>query len=120
MNEQTIHWLDIGKVHDIPVQGARRVHMDDLVIAVFRTTANEVYALEDRCPHANGPLSDGIVHGDCVTCPLHGWDISLRDGTAQGADQGKVRRFEIRQEGERLLLAQSIHSVNRQPLTADV
>ncbi|MFK8082205.1 MAG: nitrite reductase small subunit NirD [Granulosicoccus sp.] len=105
MTEQVIEWLDIGRRNDIPQQGARRIFMGNRTVAVFRTATNEFFALEDKCPHAGGPLSEGIVHGDCVTCPLHNWVISLKSGTAQGADQGNVRRYKTRVEGERLLLA---------------
>lgn len=105
MTEHTIQWLDIGQRQDIPLQGSRRILIGDTKVAVFRTATGDIYALEDRCPHVGGPLSEGIVHGDCVTCPLHNWDISLQSGTAQGADHGKVRRFCIKLDGERLLLA---------------
>lgn len=105
MTEQTIQWLDIGRRNDIPLQGSRRILLNGIKVAVFRTAADAIYALEDRCPHAGGPLSEGIVHGDCVTCPLHNWVVSLSSGTAQGADQGNVRRYDVKQEGERLLLA---------------
>ena len=103
--EQTLQWLDIGQLTDIPVQGSRRIRLDGTSVAVFRTASNKVFALEDKCPHAGGPLSEGIVHGDCVTCPLHNWDISLRDGRAKGEDANAVQRFSVKQEGGRLLLA---------------
>ena len=69
---------------------------------MFRTSENEVYAIENRCPHKAGPLSEGIVHGTSVTCPLHNWVISLEDGLAQGADEGAVQTFEIRNDGGQL------------------
>ncbi|MFK7857274.1 MAG: nitrite reductase small subunit NirD [Granulosicoccus sp.] len=105
MTEQTIEWLDIGRRNDIPLQGSRRIFMGERIVAVFRTASDDFYALEDKCPHAGGPLSEGIVHGDCVTCPLHNWVISLQSGTAQGADQGNVRRYKVKHDGERLLLS---------------
>lgn len=98
-------WLDIGGIDEIPRRGARRIVSDDVAIAVFRSADDRIFALEDRCPHRDGPLSQGIVHDSCVTCPLHNWVISLETGTAQGADEGAVRRFEVRVEGERILLS---------------
>jgi nitrite reductase (NADH) small subunit len=65
-------------------------------IAVFRTAENEVFAIEDQCPHKGGPLSQGIVHGKAVTCPLHNWVISLENGQALGADEGAVRTIPVR------------------------
>ena len=85
-------WIDIGAVDDIPLRGARvRRRRRDGRIAVFRTGDDEVFALDDRCPHKGGPLSQGIVHGRAVTCPLHNWVISLETGEALGADEGCVR-----------------------------
>jgi nitrite reductase (NADH) small subunit len=84
-----ILWTDIGAVTDIPRRGARRVPSPMGDIAVFRTGESEVYALIDRCPHKQGPLSQGIVHGSTVACPLHGWVIDLATGEPTGADAGK-------------------------------
>ena len=88
-NEQLAaeNWVSVGRLSDIPLLGSRRVLIGDKRIALFRTRADQVYALLDRCPHEGGPLSDGIVHGNCVTCPLHNWVISLEDGQAQGGQE---------------------------------
>jgi NAD(P)H-dependent nitrite reductase small subunit len=84
--------LDCDRRHlDIPLRGARCVKTPQGKIAVFRTAENEVFAIEDQCPHKGGPLSQGIVHGKAVTCPLHNWVLSLETGKALGADQGEVR-----------------------------
>lgn len=99
-----LQWHAIGRLEDIPVRGARCVRNGDVTIAVFRTADNRVFALEDKCPHRNGPLSQGIVHDGCVTCPLHNWVISLETGLAQGADEGMTRTFPVRLEGGRILL----------------
>lgn len=103
--DQPVEWVEVGKLSDIPVRGARRIDTGEQVIAVFRTASDGVFALEDRCPHKGGPLSDGIVHDDCVTCPLHNWVIGLRDGEACGADEGQVERFGVRVEGDTVMLA---------------
>ena len=105
MNAATDHTLDIGTLEDIPVQGARRVHVGEHKIAVFRTSDNQLFALRDQCPHANGPLSQGIVHGNCVTCPLHNWVISLQSGQAQGADEGSVQTYPVQLNGDRVVLS---------------
>ncbi len=88
-------WVTIGRLEDIPVRGARCVDTPEGRIAVFRTADNRVFAMEDSCPHKRGPLSQGIVHGTSVTCPLHNWVISLESGSAQGADQGQVRTIPV-------------------------
>jgi nitrite reductase (NADH) small subunit len=99
-----VEWLDIGTLDDIPRQGARTVSTPRGDIAVFRTLADEVYALDDHCPHKGGPLSQGIVHGHSVTCPLHNWVIDLASGEAAAPDHGCVRRIPVKLAEGRLLL----------------
>jgi nitrite reductase (NADH) small subunit len=98
-------WVHIGALSDIPRRGARCVASPLGRIAVFRTADDRVFAMEDRCPHKGGPLSQGIVHGASVTCPLHNWVISLETGKALGADEGAVRIVPVMVEGEALLIA---------------
>ncbi len=100
-----MNWIAIGSLSDIPRRGARCVATPGGKVAVFRTQDDQVYAIDDRCPHKGGPLSQGIVHGTAVTCPLHNWVISLETGTALGADDGAVRTIPVRIEGERLFIA---------------
>jgi nitrite reductase (NADH) small subunit len=91
-----MNWFLVGHLDDIPRRGARCIEAGAMTIALFRTAGDEVYAIEDRCPHRGGPLSQGIVHDGCVTCPLHNMVIALRTGEAQGADEGQVRTFRTR------------------------
>ena len=100
-----MNWIEIGKLADIPLRGARCIRTPQGKVAVFRTAENEVFAIEDHCPHRGGPLSQGIVHGKAVTCPLHNWVISLETGRALGADDGAVRTIPVRIEEEILLIA---------------
>ncbi len=96
--------IDIAALDDIPRQGARVVKTPEGCIAIFRTADDQVFALEDRCPHKGGPLSEGIVHGTSVTCPLHAWVFDLSTGLAQGADEGAVQTYPARTEGGRVFL----------------
>jgi nitrite reductase (NADH) small subunit len=90
-------WKAVCRVEDIPVLGSRRVRRDNgLNVAVFRNDQGEVYALLDRCPHKGGPLSQGIVFGNRVACPLHNWTIGLADGLAQAPDEGCTPRFAVK------------------------
>ena len=92
-------WKYICKLEDIPVLGARRVtRAQGLEVAVFRTATDEVFALLDRCPHKGGPLSQGIVFGKSVACPLHNWTIGLCDGQAAAPDEGCTPRFQVKVE----------------------
>lgn len=98
-------WVNVGTVNDIPKLGARVVKSDDGDIAVFRTADDKVFALKDECPHKGGPLSQGIVHGDRVACPLHDWKITLETGIAVAPDEGCATRYPIKIEGDNILLS---------------
>lgn len=97
-------WVEIGKLEDVPLRGTRCVKKGEMTIAIFRTAENKIYALEDKCPHKQGPLSQGIVHDGCVTCPLHNWVISLKTGEAQGADEGATLSIPTKLEGDKIFL----------------
>jgi nitrite reductase (NADH) small subunit len=98
-------WTVICRVEDIPVLGSRRVARErGIDVAVFRNTEDQVFALLDRCPHKGGPLSQGIVFGTSVACPLHNWTIGLADGCAQGADEGCTPKFACKVEAGQVLL----------------
>ena len=95
----------ICRVEDIPVLGARRVQRaQGLEVAVFRTESDGVFALLDRCPHKGGPLSQGIVFGNSVACPLHNWTIGLCDGQAAAPDEGCTPKFQVKVENGQVFL----------------
>jgi nitrite reductase (NADH) small subunit len=106
MNE----WTFVCRIDDIPVLGARRVRRPaGTDVAVFRTEDDRIFALLDRCPHKGGPLSQGIVFGEHVACPLHNWAISLVDGEARAPDVGCATRFTVRvEDGSVSLLASEL------------
>ena len=97
-------WHEVCALDAIPQLGARVVKCARGNIAVFRNAQDEVFALLDKCPHKGGPLSQGIVHGRKVTCPLHGWNIQLEDGNAVAPDVGCTQRFEAKIENGAVLL----------------
>jgi nitrite reductase (NADH) small subunit len=90
-------WTVICRVADIPVLGSRRVARPrGMDVAVFRNDSDQIFALLDRCPHRGGPLSQGIVFGTSVACPLHNWTIGLQDGCAKAPDQGCAPSFSVK------------------------
>jgi len=100
-------WIEVGTVEDIPKLGARVVKTEQGNIGVFRTADDEVFALRDECPHKKGPLSQGIVHGKRVTCPLHNWNIELETGEVVAPDEGCAASFPIKLEGGKVYLSLS-------------
>lgn len=98
------NWVDVCALDDIPMRGSRRLQMFETEVAVFRTQAGNVYAIENKCPHKQGPLSEGIVHDNGVTCPLHSWVIDLSTGQARGADEGCVNTYEVELKNGRVFV----------------
>ncbi|MFB6261957.1 MAG: nitrite reductase small subunit NirD [Thiohalorhabdaceae bacterium] len=88
-------WIELGPVEDFPVRGARVVRTDGGDIAVFRTGDDHLFALDNRCPHRGGPLSEGIVYGHRVACPLHDWRIELASGEAVAPDEGCTHTYPV-------------------------
>src|SRR5690348_10573199 len=101
-------WIDVGMLDEIPLRGARVVRTARGDVAIFRTSGDEIFALDDRCPHKGGPLSQGIVHGRSVACPLHNWVISLETGLAAAPDRGCTRTVPVRLAGRRILMALAV------------
>ncbi|MCP5426696.1 MAG: nitrite reductase small subunit NirD [Chromatiaceae bacterium] len=97
-------WIKVVELNQIPVLGARVVRTEAMDIALFRGSDDRVFAVRDACPHKNGPLSQGIMHGHSVTCPLHNWKIDLTSGEALGPDEGCTNVFPVRVEEGMVLL----------------
>ncbi len=99
-----VEWVKACRVEDIPRLGARVVKSAHGDIAVFRNADDEIFALRDQCPHKGGPLSQGIVYGRHVACPLHNWNIALEDGKAVAPDEGCAQSFAVKIEGNEVFL----------------
>lgn len=97
-------WLKVCALDDIPALGTRVVESGKGRVGLFRTDADEVFALADRCPHKGGHLSQGMVCGRHVTCPMHGWSIGLQDGKAVAPDVGETGAFPVKVEGGMVFL----------------
>lgn len=97
-------WQKICNLNEIPKLGARVVHTNNKEIGVFRTEDDRVFAINNTCPHKAGPLSQGIIYGDKVACPLHSWKINLVDGKAEEPDEGKVACYATKIEDDMVYL----------------
>lgn len=97
-------WIEVGAIDDIPKLGARVVKTAQGDIGVFRTAEDEIFALRDECPHQKGPLSQGIVHGKRVTCPLHNWNIELDGGDAVAPDEGCAASYPVKIDAGKVML----------------
>jgi nitrite reductase (NADH) small subunit len=110
-------WKTLCRVADIPKLGARRVtRANGGDVAVFRTADDKVFALLDKCPHKGGPLSQGIVFGESVACPLHNWTIGFGDGCAAAPDVGCVQKFSVKVDGD--VVSLDLDELNAAPAVA--
>ncbi|MBV4459370.1 nitrite reductase small subunit NirD [Pseudomonas sp. COR58] len=100
-----MNWLDICALEEINALGSRIIAGPKGDIAIFRTSDDDVFALDDRCPHKGGPLSQGLIYGKRVACPLHNWQIDLQSGEALAPDVGCAHHHRARVENGRVLLA---------------
>jgi nitrite reductase (NADH) small subunit len=101
-----VKWFEVCAVEDIPVLGARVLRREGQIdIAIFRNTEDKIFALQDECPHKKGPLSQGIVFGERVACPLHNWTIGLADGCALEPDTGCTPSYPIQVINGRVRIA---------------
>lgn len=98
-------WHKVCRLEEIPLRGSRVVPHEPADIAIFRAADDAVFALEDRCPHKAGPLSQGMVHGHRIACPLHGWNLELATGEACAPDMGSSKTYAVRVEAGVVLLA---------------
>lgn len=98
------NWIEVTELLEIPQLGSRVIKTDTMSIAVFRNSDDEVFAMRNECPHKKGPLSEGIVHGTSVTCPLHNWKIDLATGEALGPDEGCTNTFPAKVEAGKVFL----------------
>lgn len=101
------NWRKLCALDEIPRLGSRVVKSPNGDIAVFRTADDEVFALSDKCPHRGGPLSQGLVAGKVVTCPMHAWKIGLESGEAVAPDKGCAKPFPTKIEGGLVWIALS-------------
>ena len=97
-------WIEVVGVEDIPKLGSRVIKTESANIAIFRNAQDQIFAIKDQCPHKQGPLSQGIVHGSSVTCPLHNWKIDLSTGRVLSPDEGCVNTYAVRVKSKRVYI----------------
>ena len=98
------NWMQVVALEEVPMLGSRVVEAGELEVALFRTAGDMIFAIKNACPHKGGPLSEGIVHGTSVTCPLHNWKIDLASGEALGPDQGCANTFPVKIENGQIYI----------------
>lgn len=104
--EKLINKILVAKADELPVNLGRRIVLEDpeLEIAIFKLANGKIKAIENRCPHKGGVLSEGMVSGEHVFCPMHDWKISVVDGKAQAPDVGCVHKFEVEVEDNEVFI----------------
>ena len=92
-------FVKVAKVNEMPPGTAREFQADGRMIALFNVNGN-FHALDNTCLHRGGPLGQGVLEGECVTCPWHGWQYNVTTGEAVFNEQIKVQTYEVQVEGD--------------------
>jgi len=87
--------IPLCPLDDIPLGLARTFQVGDEVVAVFRSRAGKVFALQNRCPHKGGPLADGMVIGEQVVCPLHAYRYQGATGECDQAGTCSLKTYPV-------------------------
>lgn len=96
-------FVAVGQPDDFPLRLGRVVRVDEREIAVFRTSDQRWFALENRNPHPKGgPLAEAILSGNYIYDPLYDWKIELATGAVQAPDSGTVRTYPVRERDGRV------------------
>ncbi|GJL66673.1 MAG: (2Fe-2S)-binding protein [Nitrospirales bacterium] len=74
------HFVTVAKVDDLEPGTCRPIELDEISLALFNIDG-KIYALDNVCPHAGGPLGEGTMEGTQVACPWHGWKFDITTGT---------------------------------------
>ncbi|WP_332692916.1 nitrite reductase small subunit NirD [Halalkalibacter lacteus] len=107
-NIETVKKVEVAKLSDLSVGIGQRVNVAGEEIALFKQKDGSVKAIENSCPHKKGPLSEGIVSGDHVFCPLHDWKINVNDGKVQAPDVGCVKKYKVEIKDETIYIHLSL------------
>lgn len=91
-----MEWYKVAQIEDIPQMGARKVIIEEIEIAIFKTKDDSIFAINNSCPHKQGKLSEGLVHEHIITCPLHNWDIDLKSGEAIAEENKCTKIYETK------------------------
>ncbi|MDF2786910.1 MAG: nitrite reductase [Neobacillus sp.] len=95
----------VAAYSDLQVKAGYSVKIDDKEIALFKITNGKVYGIENRSPHPKGGvLTEGLVSGEYVFCPVYDWKISLSDGKVQAPDEGQVKTYQVEVEEDNVYI----------------
>ena|ERR1700694_5190258 len=100
----SVQFLPVARVGDIAPGTAATVLVGDREVALFNIDGT-YHAIDNTCPHQGGPLADGFIEGDTVTCPWHAWCFRLTDGKMTLGDYSIVEVFDVQVDGEQISVA---------------
>ncbi|GIJ49516.1 hypothetical protein Val02_64020 [Virgisporangium aliadipatigenens] len=93
----------LGPVADLPVGEGRLYTVDGVGVAVFRLRDGSLRAVSAVCPHAGGPIADGLADAEVVICPLHQHVFELATGCSR-TGQAPLRVYPVRDDGGELVI----------------
>lgn len=96
--------VPVAKCTDMPPGSCRSVEVDGIGVALFNVDGT-IYALDNTCPHAGGPLGEGALIGEIVQCPWHGWRYNVRTGERPANPDFRVTCFPVQIQDNIILVS---------------
>ena len=94
-------FVEVAKENDLEEEQGKAVEANGKTIALFKKNG-QFYAIDNTCLHAGGPLGEGTLEGENVTCPLHGWQYSIKTGVSPFGV--KVETFKVKVENGKVMV----------------
>ena len=87
--------VPVCQLSELPIGLGRAFRIAGKTIAIFRTRAGQLFATDNTCPHKSGPLSEGLLSGDAVVCPLHQFRFNMTTGTCDQDNVCQVTTYQV-------------------------
>jgi len=100
----SVEFLPVATTAEVAPGTAISVMVGDREVALFNIDGT-FHAIENSCPHQGGPLAEGYIEGDTVTCPWHAWCFRLTDGKMTLGDYSSVEVFDVKVVGDGVAVA---------------
>ena len=98
------NFVKVSSTGDLKPGENKVVDVNGTEVALFNVD-NEFFAISNTCLHRGGPLGEGFLEGDTVTCPWHGWRFNVKTGVSPVVPTAKVQTYQVKLEGDNVMVA---------------
>ena len=97
-------FVKVAQVGDLQPGAGKVVTVKDKTIALFNVDGT-FYAIDNTCVHRGGPLGEGEMEGNVVTCPWHGWQYDVKTGVSETNPSAKVQTYQVKVDGSAVMVS---------------